>query len=252
VSTDRIVYLGHALLIELQGTRLLTDPLLLNRSLHLIRRAAPVAPEHYTDIDAVLITHNHWDHLDLPSLSKLGRGTRLIVPHGVRSMLHRRGFPHVEELKEGDELPVGTVRVRAAPANHITGRPLVSVATTCLSYLVEGERKINFFGDTEFFPSMAEIADDLDIALIPVAGWGPTLGDGPMDPHQAVQALGLLRPRIAIPIHWGTFYPFGFRSLSRGAGDDPALRFSALAADAAPEVHVNVLEPGEALDFEGP
>jgi len=248
---DRIVYLGHAsVLLELQGTRILTDPLLLNRVLHLYRRSASVAAQHYDDIDAVLISHNHWDHLDLPSLRRLDRETRFIVPPGVGAMLRRRGHTNIEELREDEEIQVGPVRVRSTHASHIGGRPLVSVATASAGYLIKGQQKIQFFGDTETFPGMAAIAEDLDIALVPVAGWGPTLGDGHMDPQQAAEAVALLKPRLAIPIHWGTFFPFGLRRLGRAAGDDPANLFAQLAADLAPQVEVRVLEPGEAVELD--
>lgn len=251
MSQDRVVFLGHAsVLLELQGTRILTDPLLLNRVLHLYRRSAPVAAKHYADIDAVLITHNHWDHLDLPSHRRLDRGTRFIVPRGVGTMLRRRGYANLEELREDEDTQVGPVRVRATHANHIGGRPLVSVATACAGFLIQGRQKIQFFGDTDYFPGMAKITDDLDIALVPVAGWGPTLGDGHMDPQQAAKAVALLKPRLAIPIHWGTFFPFGLRQLGRAAGDDPAHLFSQHVADVAPEVEVHVLEPGEAFNIE--
>ena len=238
------------MLLELQGTRIITDPLLLNRVLHLVRRSAPVAAKHSADIDAVLISHNHWDHLDLPSLRRLDRQTRIIVPPGVRAMFRRRGYPNVDELNEDEETQVGSVRVRATHARHLGGRPLVSVATTSAGYLIEGQQRIQFFGDTDRFPGMADIAEDLDVALVPVAGWGPTLGDGHMDPHQAAEAVALLKPRLTIPIHWGTFFPFGIRRLGRAAGDDPAHRFAQLVAEVAPEIEVRVLNPGEAVDLE--
>lgn len=248
---DRIVYLGHAsVLLELQGTRLLTDPLLLNRVLHLYRRSASVAAQHTSDIDAVLISHNHWDHLDLPSLRSLDRKTRIIVPRGVGAMFRRRGYPNVDELNEDEETQVGSVRVRATHAKHIGGRPLVSVATASVGYLIEGQQRILFFGDTDYFPGMADTAEDLDVALVPVAGWGPTLGDGHMDPEQAAEAVALLKPRLAIPIHWGTFFPFGLRRLGRAAGEDPAHLFSQFVTGVAPEVEVRVLDPGESVDLE--
>lgn len=247
---DRIVYLGHAsVLLELQNTRILTDPLLLNRVLHLYRRSAPVAAKHYADIDAVLISHNHWDHLDLPSLRKLDRETRIIIPPGVGAMFRRRGYPNIEELREDEEAQIGTVRVQAIHAKHIGGRPLVSVATASVGYLIEGQQRILFFGDTDYFPGMADTAEDLDVALVPVAGWGPTLGDGHMDPEQAAEAVALLKPRLAIPIHWGTFFPFGLRRLGRAASEDPAQLFSQFVADVAPEVEVRVLDPGQAIDM---
>ena len=248
---DRIVYLGPpSVQLELQGTRILTDPLLLNRVLHLYRRSPPVATQHYTDIDAVLISHNHWDHLDLRSLRRLDRETQIIVPRGVAAMFRRRGYPNSVQLREDEEAQVGPVRVQATHAKHIGGRPLVSVATASAGYLIEGQQRILFFGDTDYFPEMADIAEDLDVALVPVAGWGPTLGDGHMDPQQAAEAVALLKPRLAIPIHWGTFFPFGLRQLGRAAGDDPAHLFSQLVAEVAPEVEVRMLNPGEAVDLE--
>ncbi len=248
---DRIVYLGHAsVLLELQGTRILTDPLILNRVLHLYRRSAPVAAQHTSHIDAVLISHNHWDHLDLRSLRRLDRETRIIVPRGVGAMFLRRGYPNIEELHEDEEIQVGPVRVRATHARHLGGRPLVSVATASAGYLIEGQQRILFFGDTDYFLEMATIAENLDVALVPVAGWGPTLGDGHMDPEQAAEAVALLKPRLTIPIHWGTFFPFGVRRLGKAAGDDPAHRFAQLVAEVSPEVKVRVLNPGEAVDLE--
>ena len=86
------------------------------------RRSLPVATQHYTDIDAVLISHNHWDHLDLRSLRKLDRETRIIVPHGVAAMFRRRGYPNSEELREDEEAQVGPVRVQSTHAKHIGGR----------------------------------------------------------------------------------------------------------------------------------
>ncbi len=238
------------MLLELQGTRIVTDPLLLNRGLHLVRRSAPVAAKHSADIDAVLISHNHWDHLDLPSLRRLDRQTRIIVPPGVGAMFRRRGYRNDDELNEDEETQVGSVRVRATHARHLGGRPLVSVATASAGYLIEGQQRIQFFGDTETFPEMAAITEDLDLALVPVAGWGPTLGDGHMDPRQAAEAVALLNPRLAIPIHWGTFFPFGVHRLGRAAGDDPAHRFAQFVTEVAPEVEVRVLNPGEAIDLE--
>ena len=94
---------------------------------------------------------------------------------------------------------------------------------------------------------MEDLVQELDIALVPISGWGPTLGDGHMDPQQAAEAIALLRPRIAIPIHWGTFFPFGLRSLGKGAGDNPPRRFQQIASELAPDVAVHILPPGESF-----
>ena len=101
---------------------------------------------------------------------------------------------------------------------------------------------VYFAGDTDVFDEMADLAP-LDVALLPVAGWGPRLGPGHMNAERAAQAAALLRPRVAIPIHWGTFHPTYAR---RGAWfTDPPQEFAAHVADVAPSVEVRVLEPGE-------
>ena len=248
---DRITYLGHAtLLLELGGQRLLTDPLLTNRVLHLYRRSPQISPETYQDIDAVLISHNHWDHLDLPSLRRVGRQTPLIVPEGVGPMLRRRGFAEITELRAGEIAEVGPLGVRATPAKHVGGRPLISVATRSLGFIIEGRKNIYFPGDTDLFPEMVDVGTELDVALMPIAGWGPTLGDGHLDPKQAAEALTMLRPRAAIPIHWGTFYPLGFRRLGSATGSEPAERFRQHAAEIAPDVEVHIVPPGESFTID--
>jgi L-ascorbate metabolism protein UlaG (beta-lactamase superfamily) len=86
------------------------------------------------------------------------------------------------------------------------------------------------------------------VALLPVAGWGPRVGRGHLDPRQAAEALRLLQPRVAIPIHWGTYLRMG---MSSDGLHEPAARFERLAGELAPEVSVRVLGPGETLVFEG-
>jgi len=104
---------------------------------------------------------------------------------------------------------------------------------------------VYFAGDTDLFDGMAELGP-IDVALLPVSGWGPRLPAGHLDPRGAAEALRLLRPRIAVPIHWGTFRaPFGARP-----DDRPAREFAQAAAELAPEVEVRVLAIGETLALE--
>ena len=107
---------------------------------------------------------------------------------------------------------------------------------------------VYFPGDTDLFPAMDELAGTLDVALLPVWGWGPTIGEGHMDPERAAQAAALLRPRLAIPIHWGTFYPAGLRGSCR-AVRDARPEFAAIVRRSAPDVPVRVLAPGESIDL---
>jgi L-ascorbate metabolism protein UlaG (beta-lactamase superfamily) len=101
---------------------------------------------------------------------------------------------------------------------------------------------------------MATLAEDLDVALIPIWGWGPSLGRGKhLDPTGAAQAAALLQPRIAVPIHWGTYHPLhmGLREVPSFLREPP-VRFVEAAASAAPGVEVHVLEPGASLELDEP
>jgi L-ascorbate metabolism protein UlaG (beta-lactamase superfamily) len=238
-----VEFVGHSTtLIDLDGVRLLTDPLLRKRVAHL-RRAAPLRRETVSDLDAVLVSHAHDDHLDVPSLRLLGREARIVAPKGVARLL--RGF-RVEEIEEGEEIEIGPVTIRATHADHDGGRPLRS-GTTALGYAVLGSSRIYFAGDTDLFPELDGLVDRLDLALVPIWGWGASLGRGRhLDPEGAAEAVRLLRPRIAVPIHWGTYRP-AHRSASASFLSAPAVDFARAAAIAAPEVEIRVLQPGETL-----
>jgi L-ascorbate metabolism protein UlaG (beta-lactamase superfamily) len=97
---------------------------------------------------------------------------------------------------------------------------------------------------------MTEIGENLYLALLPVWGWGPTLGPGHMDPYRAAQAVQLLRPRLAIPIHWGTYYSLGFIPSRTRFLIDPPQQFAKYVAELAPEVRVQILAPGERFSFD--
>jgi L-ascorbate metabolism protein UlaG (beta-lactamase superfamily) len=248
--TRRVTWLGHStVLIELAGARLLTDPVLRNRLLHLRRVVPDIDPAHHAALDAVLLSHLHYDHLDTPSLRLLDRGgVRLVVPDGARRLVAKEDFAEVTELAVGDATEVAGVRVEAVPAVHDGGRLPFGAKVETLGFVAEADGvRIYFAGDTDLFDEMTEIRD-LDLALIPVWGWGPTLGSGHLDPERAAQALALLRPRLAVPIHWGTLFPVGRRDRTRRLTDPPR-EFERAAARAAPGVEIRVLEPGEAINL---
>ncbi|HTR89644.1 MAG TPA: MBL fold metallo-hydrolase [Solirubrobacteraceae bacterium] len=252
---DRIVFAGHATVaIDLAGTRLLTDPLLRARVAHLRRRAPLPAVEAVGAPDAVLISHLHHDHLDLTSLRLLGQSTPLVVPAGAGAWLARRGFAHTRELEVGESATVGSLSVRAVPARHDERRHPGGPRARALGYVVrspEDSVAVYFAGDTGLFAGMAQIAPRLDLALLPVAGWGRRLGPGHMDPLEAAEAARLLAPRVAVPIHWGTLAPIGAsRGLLQDHGDAPH-RFAGHVARLAPAVEVAILAPGEQLALAG-
>jgi L-ascorbate metabolism protein UlaG (beta-lactamase superfamily) len=209
---------------------------------HLRRRSAPPPP--LDPIDAVLVSHLHYDHLDLRSMRMLLPAPRVVCPTGAGALLARAGFGDVAELRPGEALELGEVRVEATPAEHGGGRRPGGPVVEPLGYVVRGERTVYFAGDTDLFDGMAELGP-VDLAFLPVAGYSPKLGPGHLDPRRAAQAAALIRPRLAVPIHWGTFLPV-FRRRG-GWFIDPPRRFAAQVEELAPAVDVRVLRPGESL-----
>ena len=245
----RVTYGGHATtLLEVGGQRLLTDPLLRSRLLHLRRVAPPLDRSRLDNLDAVLISHDHLDHLDIPSLRQLPRGAPLVAPVGAGRTLRRLGRREVHELAVGDGLEFGSVRVQAVPAVHGGGRWPWWPTGEAIGYVVEGRCRAYFAGDTELFDGMRDFASGLDLALIPIWGWGPKVGAGHLRPPEAARALALLRPRYVVPIHWGTLYPIGLRRIRPEPLTEPATAFAREARELAPEVDVRVLAPGATLD----
>jgi L-ascorbate metabolism protein UlaG (beta-lactamase superfamily) len=250
-SKAEVRWIGHStVLISLDGVRLLTDPLLRLFVAHL-RRRAPIHPDALRPVDVVLLSHAHHDHLDVGSLYRIGRATPVVVPRGIGRILARRGFREVTELDVGERLTLGAVEVEATFAAHDGARPPYPSRAPALGYVVRGSRRVYFPGDTALFPEMDGLVTGLDLALIPIWGWGPTLGRGAhMDPEQGAEALARLRPRLAVPVHWGTYAPahLGLRAAPAYLAA-PQAAFVEAAARAAPDVDVRVLAPGEALAF---
>jgi L-ascorbate metabolism protein UlaG (beta-lactamase superfamily) len=165
----------------------------------------------------------------------------IVAPRGARPLLRR--FSDVREVEVGQEVRFGGVVVTATPAEH-TSRRVTMRSTQSVGYVVSGSLRVYFAGDTDLFDGMADLAGSLDVALIPVAGWGSKVGVGHLDPERAARALQLLKPRLAVPIHWGTL------SLPRReTSSEPAEAFERLAAELAPDVAVRIVPPGEALEL---
>ncbi len=249
-GSDRIAYLGHGtVLIEVDGTRLLTDPVLGRWVGPLVRHGPLPGSEATEALDAVLISHLHRDHADLASLRKLKRETPLLVPPGSRRFFARQGFTAVTELEPGESAAAGRLAVSAVEANHGGGRRRHAADPRAIGFHIQGRRRIYFAGDTDLFPGIGEIDADLDLALLPVWGWGPSIGPGHLDPGRAAQVAARLSPRLAVPIHWGTLYPLGLARLRGGPLRLPGPAFAELTRRLAPQVETRVLAPGAALSL---
>ncbi len=244
-----ITWWGHATCtVEDSGVRVLTDPLFARRLAHLRRRRGALPGPDAAVADAVLVSHLHSDHLHLPSLGRLAPGTRLVVPRGApRSVpaLNRLGLD-VTEVGPGDEIAVGGLTVRAVPALHDGRRlPLGPHRSPALGYVVSGEARTYFAGDTGLFDAMADEVGPVDVALLPVGGWGPHLGHGHLDAGRAAQALAALAPTAAVPVHYGTYWPIGMDGVRPHEFYSPGEEFVRKSARLAPDVAVHRLGHGE-------
>jgi L-ascorbate metabolism protein UlaG (beta-lactamase superfamily) len=242
-----ITWVGHGtVLVAMDGVTMITDPVLRGRVAHLRRVAPPIG--ELPPVDAVLVSHQHGDHLDPRSLVRLGRDSRLIAPPGASTYLRRRGFRDVTEVRPGEEVAVGSVAVTATDAEH-AGSRTVGKSGLAVGYMLNGSRRIYFAGDTDLFPGLAELAP-VDVALLPIWGWGPVLGPGHLDPAGAARAAALLGARNVVPIHWGTYAPVHILLRSRPVWlDEPPDRFREELALAAPDAELRVLAPGETARF---
>jgi L-ascorbate metabolism protein UlaG (beta-lactamase superfamily) len=239
---SELTWLGHStVVIDVDGARLVTDPVLRRRIWHL-RRDAAVDAGH---VDGILVSHTHFDHLDRGSLGRFDRSLPILAPRGAGKLLRSWGHAQVLEADAGDEVELAGLVVRATPAEHDSSRGPFSAQVDSLGYVVQGSTSVYFAGDTDLFDGMAELGP-MDVAVLPVSGWGPKLPPGHLDPRGAAEALRLLRPRIAVPVHWGTYRT----PLAARPDDAPAVEFARAAAELAPEVEVRVLAIGETLQLE--
>ncbi len=247
----RVTYVGHAtVLVEMDGLRLLTDPVL-RRRVGPLHRHGPLPDRRLTDrVDAVLISHLHHDHADAPSLRRLSRAVPVFAPPGAGEFLEHLGFGDVRELAPGDSGSVGGVRVTATEANHPARGRRFERASQAVGFELSGQRRIYFAGDTDLFDGMEGIGGDgLDLALLPIWGWGTSIGAGHLDPERAARAAALLSPRAVVPIHWGTLYPLGLARLRPGPLRSPPRELAEWMRDLAPQSELRVLAPGEATSL---
>jgi L-ascorbate metabolism protein UlaG (beta-lactamase superfamily) len=265
VVTPALHFLGHSTVrVELAGRTVLTDPVLGHRVGALRRVVPPPEPAAWSGVDLVLISHLHGDHLHLPSLRRLGRDVHIVVPRGAGAWLRRRGFRHVTELGADETIDDGDLRitgVRAEHSGHRWGPRLThGPDTDAIGHLIEGAGSTVYVsGDTALHDGMPMLGSKpVDVALLPVWGWGPNLGPGHLDPIEAAEAVALIRPRVAVPVHWGTLTVAGIGPRSPLGGRmrrllvEPPRRFAAEVARRALATTVLVTEPGAAVALPSP
>lgn len=234
----RATWLGHStVLVEIDGRRVLTDPVWSDRASPVgfagPRRfqPVPVPIERLPPLDAVLLSHDHYDHLDHAAIRALVPcGVPFITPLGVGAHLEAWGVPaeRITELDWWESVALGDLTVTAAPSQHFSGRgPGDRNRTLWSSFAVRGPRRSFFFsGDTGLTPAYSEIRARLgpfDLVMLEVGAFHPSWGTIHLGPENALEALALLGGGSFLPVHWGTF------NLAIHAWDEPAETLVALA-----------------------
>ncbi|HWH00348.1 MAG TPA: MBL fold metallo-hydrolase [Pilimelia sp.] len=211
-----VTWAGHAsYVLQIDGLTVLTDPVWSTRIPGVPRRLTPVGVDWAAlpPVDAVVISHNHYDHLDAPTLRRLPSDTPVLVPANLGRWFRRRGFRAVTELDWYESHRIGSVTFDFVPAHHWSRRTLTD---TCRSlwggWLLTGASgtRIHFAGDTGYGPFFAEIGaryPGIDLALLPVGAYEPAWFMRPvhLDPDEAVRACLDLGARRMATMHWGTF-----------------------------------------------
>jgi len=214
-----VTWIGHStMLVRMSGVTFLTDPIFSERASPL-RFAGPerlvppgVPLEELPPIDFALLSHDHYDHTDLPSVEALAkRGTRFVVPLGLGELVRSVGGA-VQELDWWETADMGKVRVHCVPAQHFAGRSLTDGNTRLWAgWVVEGEdRRFYHAGDTGYFPGFKEIGERLgpiDLAAIPIGAYSPAsiMRFVHLDPKEAIQAGLDVRAKRILGMHFGTF-----------------------------------------------
>lgn len=230
---------GHAsVTVEIGGARIAIDPLFSDRLLHLKRYADSVG-EHAWDADVVLVSHLHADHLHRGSLRRFGADVPLVIPRGGESLLTKLHPERVRGVVPGDVVEIAGARITVLAATHDGRRgPHSKASGPALGFRVDaGGRSFWFPGDTELRADMADVGH-VDLALVPIGGWGPTLEDGHMNPVDGADAVARVGATTAVPVHWGTFWPVGMKTVNRANHEllfeTPGRRFlEAMAGSAA-------------------
>jgi L-ascorbate metabolism protein UlaG (beta-lactamase superfamily) len=258
----RVTWMGHSgALVEIDGLRVLTDPVWSDRvspsSLAGPKRffQPPIPLSELPPIDAVVVSHDHYDHLDMATARALGaRGALFVVPLGVGAHLEKWGIPaaKLRELDWGEEALIGDARFTAAPARHFSGRRLTNRDSTLwASWIIAGPRHTVFFcGDSGFTSRFRDIGQKhgpFDLTLISTGAYSANWPSVHMTPEEVVQAHADLRGQVLLPIHWGTFV------LSYHDWNEPAARAFAAASERGVPIILPrpglMVEPSRATDL---
>jgi L-ascorbate metabolism protein UlaG (beta-lactamase superfamily) len=254
MGSNKITFINHAsALIQLNGVNILTDPVYSRTvSFFLVRLKPPGIPiQQLPPLHHILISHNHYDHLNLRTLRRLRRRheASILFPRGVARYGKRAGFQHVAELSWWETFVTDGLKITCVPAKHFSGRMLWDHnRSLACGYVIESHGiTVYYAGDTAYGEFLKEIAArfSIDVALLPIGAYKPYewFKNIHMHPKQAVQALLDLRAKHLVPIHWGTF------KISDEPRAEPPILLRQEAERLGLGHQVHILDNGESFEF---
>lgn len=252
--TLALTWLGHStVVLDFDGVRLISDPLLLRHAGVLRRRGPAPHPDTWRGAHGVLLSHLHHDHAELRSLRLLG-GAPVITATANARWLSRKKIAGAVGLDEHTWHPVrGAVDVRLTTALH-GDRPMPHRPNASNGHLVRSPSlNVWLAGDTERHPGLSDLphlaGGRVDVAVVPVSGWGPRLSGGHLDPVEAAHACAAVGAKYAVPVHWGTLHAPAGRYFPRGWMDRAGAAFARAVREHAPRCEPVVLQPGGSWRF---
>ena len=242
----KVSFVGHStIIVQTDTVKFITDPLL-------VKRIARIGPKRRTrfrlarnalrELDFVLISHGHFDHLDLRSLRRIPKDVPVFCHPSLARLVRKTWHRDLRMLEPWESAELGGVTVTAVPAHHFSSRPPFHFKKDFQGYVVEAEKTLYFAGDTGTDPFFKDIGQrfDIDVCFLPIGAYHPrSFRRKHLSPEDALDAVEMLGAKLMIPMHWGTF------NLSWEPFREPPRRLMYFARKRALTSWVKVLKPGE-------
>lgn len=244
---NRITLIGHStVLIQLDGLNIITDPIFSERILRFAKRyMEPGIPfEKLPKIDAIVISHEHYDHFDKPTLEKFDKNIPIIISKDLKNKAANLGFQDIREIGWWESTKMNGIKITALPVKHHLSHPS--------SYIIEGTKTVYFAGDTGLNGYFEEIGQkfNIDVALLPIGAYkahlappGFDLRRVHMNPEDAIIAQDRLKAKVIVPIHWGVF------KITAEPIEEPRQLMEEIIKEQNLDSKVKILEPGETLNL---